>query len=103
LLAYLEDFAAMTSFFIGAASFVLAMVAVGLVRIFRGPAKADRMMGAQLIETGGIAVLLLLAIATRISSAVDVALIVALLGAFASVAFVGGTVDAETPPEAPDA
>jgi multicomponent Na+:H+ antiporter subunit F len=94
----------MTSFLMGAAGFVLAMVALGLVRIFRGPAKADRMMGAQLIETGGVAVLLLLAVATHTPSVVDVALIVAVLGAFASVAFVGGTVGAETEaPEAPDA
>jgi multicomponent Na+:H+ antiporter subunit F len=93
----------MTSFLFGAAGFVLAMVALGLVRIFRGPARADRMMGAQLIETGGVAVLLLLAVATRTPSVVDVALIVALLGAFVSVAFVGGTVGAETElPEAPD-
>ena len=53
----------MTSFLLGAAGFVLAAVALGLVRILRGPAKADRMMGAQLIETGGVAVLLLLAVA----------------------------------------
>lgn len=86
----------MTSFLFGAAGFVLAMVALGLVRIFRGPAKADRMMGAQLIETGGAAVLLLLAVAAHTPSVVDVALIVALLGAFASVAFVGGIVGGET-------
>jgi multicomponent Na+:H+ antiporter subunit F len=93
----------MTSFLFGAASFVLAMVALGLVRIFRGPARADRMMGAQFIETGGVAVLLLLAVATHTPSVVDVTLIVTLLGAFASVAFVGGTVGAETKaPEAPD-
>ena len=94
----------MTSFLFGAAGFVLAMVALGLVRIFRGPTEADRMMGAQLIEADGVAVLLLLAVATHTPSVVDVALIMALLGAFASVAFVGGTIGAETEaPEAPDA
>jgi multicomponent Na+:H+ antiporter subunit F len=93
----------MTSFLLGAAGFVLAAVALGLVRILRGPAKADRMMGAQLIETGGVAVLLLLAVAKHTPSVVDVTLIIALLGAFASVAFVGGTVGVETKaPEAPD-
>lgn len=94
----------MTSFLLGAAGFVLVMVALGLVRIFRGPARADRMMGVQLIETGGVAVLLLLAVATHTPSIVDVALIVALLGAFATAAFVGGTAGAETKtPEAQDA
>jgi multicomponent Na+:H+ antiporter subunit F len=93
----------MTSFLFGTAGFVLALVALGLIRIFRGPARADRMMGAQLIETGGVAVLLLLAVATHTPSVVDVALIVALLGAFASVAFVGGTVGADKEaPEVPD-
>ena len=86
----------MTSFLFGVAGFVLAMVALGLIRIFRGPTRADRMMGAQLIETGGVAVLLLLSVATHTPSVVDVALIVALLGAFVSVASVGGTVGAET-------
>jgi multicomponent Na+:H+ antiporter subunit F len=94
----------MTSFLFGAAGFVLAMVALGLVRIFRGPAPADRMMGAQLIETGGVAVLLLLAVATKTPAVVDVALVVALLGAFASVAFVGSTTGSETEiTEAPNA
>jgi hypothetical protein len=36
----------MHDFLVGAASFVLAMVALGLLRIFWGPAEADRMMAA---------------------------------------------------------
>lgn len=75
-------------FLLGAAVFVLAMVALGLVRVLRGPAATDRMMAAQLIGTGGIAVLLLLAAATGEPAAVDVALTLALLAAFASIAFV---------------
>jgi multicomponent Na+:H+ antiporter subunit F len=75
-------------FLLGAAVFVLAMVALGLVRVLRGPAATDRMMAAQLIGTGGIAVLLLLAVATGESAAVDVALTLALLAAFTSIAFV---------------
>ena len=55
---------AMAEFLIAAARFVLAMVALGLVRILRGPADADRMMAAQLLGTGGIAALLLLAAGT---------------------------------------
>ena len=77
----------MRDFLLGAAGFVLAMVALGLVRILRGPHNADRMMAAQLLGTGGIAVLLLAA-GGGLPAAVDVALTLALLAAFASVAFV---------------
>jgi multicomponent Na+:H+ antiporter subunit F len=80
----------MADFLLGAAGFVLAMVALGLVRILRGPGDADRIMAAQLLGTDGIAALLLLAKATNAPAAVDVALILALLAAFVSVAFVKG-------------
>ena len=78
----------MASFLFAAAGFVLATEALGLLRILRGPAEADRMMAAQLIGTAGVAVLVLLAVATATPSIVDVALMLALLAAFASVAFV---------------
>jgi multicomponent Na+:H+ antiporter subunit F len=77
-------------FLLAAAGFVLAMVALGLVRILWGPGNADRIMAAQLLGTGGIAALLLLAQAMGVPAAVDVALILALLAAFVSVAFVKG-------------
>jgi multicomponent Na+:H+ antiporter subunit F len=89
----------MTSFFFDAAIFVLAMIALGLFRILRGPAEADRMMAAQLIGTGGVAALLLLAAATETPPIVDVALVLALLAAFASLAFVRGASSPGTPPE----
>jgi multicomponent Na+:H+ antiporter subunit F len=78
----------MAEFLLGTAAFILAMVALGLVRVLRGPADADRMMAAQLLGTGGIAVVLLLGAATGEAAAVDVALTLALLAAFASFAFV---------------
>jgi multicomponent Na+:H+ antiporter subunit F len=82
----------MDSFLLAAAGFVLAMVALGLVRILRGPGDADRVMAAQLFGTGGTAALLLLGAATNDPAAVDVALVLALLAAFVTVAFVkGGT------------
>jgi multicomponent Na+:H+ antiporter subunit F len=87
----------MADFLVAAAGFVLAMVGLGLVRILRGPADADRVMAAQLLGTGGIAVLLLLATATETPAVVDVALVLALLAAFASVAFVKGACRAEVP------
>jgi multicomponent Na+:H+ antiporter subunit F len=77
----------MREFLLGAAGFVLVTVAIGLIRILRGPQTADRMMAAQLLGTGGIAVLLLAA-GGGLPAAVDVALTLALLAAFASVAFV---------------
>jgi multicomponent Na+:H+ antiporter subunit F len=40
---------------------VLALVAIGLVRILRGPQNADRMIAGQLLGSGSIAVLLLAA------------------------------------------
>jgi multicomponent Na+:H+ antiporter subunit F len=84
----------MAEFLLGAAAFVLLMVALGLVRILRGPGDAERMMAAQLLGTGGIAVLLLLGAATGVGPIVDVALTLALLAAFASVAFFKSATDA---------
>jgi multicomponent Na+:H+ antiporter subunit F len=80
----------MSDFLAMAAVFVLAMVALGLIRVLRGPADADRMMAAQLLGTGGIGALLLVAAATNTSALTDVALMMALLAAFASVVFVIG-------------
>jgi len=78
----------MADYLLGAAVFVLAMVALGLTRVWRGPGYADRMMAAQLLGSGSIAVLLLFGAATGEPGAVDVALTLALLAAFASIAFV---------------
>jgi multicomponent Na+:H+ antiporter subunit F len=85
----------MAEFLLVAAAFVMAMVALGLVCILRGPRDADRIMAAQLFGTGGIAALLLLAEATSEPAAVDVALTLALLAAFVSVAFVKGAARSE--------
>jgi multicomponent Na+:H+ antiporter subunit F len=78
----------MTEFLTAALGFILAMLALGLVPILRGPGDADRMMAAQLIGTGGIAALLLLGTVAGVPAAVDVALTLALLATFASIAFV---------------
>ncbi len=88
----------MHSFLFGAAVLILGAIAVGLLRVLGSRQAADCMMAAQLIGTGGVAVLLLLAVATETSPIVDVSLMLALLAAFASVAFVGGLQgDAATP------
>lgn len=77
----------MADFLLGAAGLVLAIVTLGLIRILQGPSEVDRIMAVQLLGTGGTAGLLLLAQATNLPAAVDVALILALLAAFISVAF----------------
>ena len=77
----------MADFLVAAALLVLATVALGLVRILRGPGDTDRMMAAQLLGTGGVAILLLLGSGLGLPAAADLALTLALLAAFASVAF----------------
>jgi multicomponent Na+:H+ antiporter subunit F len=79
-----------TEFLLGAAAFILGTVALGLVRILRGPGNADRMLAAQLLGTGGVAALLLLGVASGVGAVAEVALLLALLAAFSSVAFVAG-------------
>ena len=88
----------MTEFLLAAAAFVLATVALGLVRILRGPSDADRLLAAQLLGTGGVAALLLVGVATAEAAVGDLALVLTLLAAFVSVGFVTGmeTSDAAT-------
>lgn len=85
----------MANFLLGAADFVLAMVVLGLLLILRGPRDVDRMLSAQLIGSGGVAVLLLLAVRTETPSIVDVALMLALLAPFAAVAFLRAASDSQ--------
>jgi multicomponent Na+:H+ antiporter subunit F len=84
---------------------VLTSLAGALLRVWKGPDRADRMMGAQLVGTGGVAVLVLLA-PVHGRGALDVALTLALLAALAAVGFVkaassdgaGDPEEDETPP-----
>jgi multicomponent Na+:H+ antiporter subunit F len=78
----------MPDLLVAAAFLVMATVAGGLIRVLRGPAAADRVMAAQLLGTGGIAALLLAGAATATPGLTDLALVLALLAAFASVALV---------------
>ena len=68
---------------------MLLTVAVGLARILLGPRDADRMMAAQLLGTGGIAVLLL-ASSGGLTGTADMALVLALLAVFVPVVFTKG-------------
>lgn len=69
------------------ATLLLLNLAGALWRVWRGPEPADRMMAAQLVGTGGVGVVLLLSAAADWGMT-DVALVLALLAAFAAVAFV---------------
>lgn len=71
-----------------AAAGVLVTIALGLVRVERGPSNGDRMLAAQLLGTGAVAVLLLLARATGTPALLDVALVLALLASVAGAVFV---------------
>lgn len=95
----------MNTFLLAAAAGVLATVALGLVRVVRGPARTDRMMAAQLLGTGGLGALLLYGVATHRPAALDVALMLAVLTAFATVAFyhAASRLDDEPPPGGPGA
>ena len=92
----------MNEFLLFAAGFILLTVAAGLFRVLRGPGDADRMMAVQLLGTGGIAGLLLIASATTVAGVDDVALGLALLAAFASVAFVNGAATGDPPAQEAD-
>lgn len=74
---------------LGLTLFLLANILAGLVRIVRGPAPPDRMATAQLFGTMGVAILLILAELMDRPALRDVALVFALLGGLATVAFVG--------------
>lgn len=77
----------MQEFYLALAFFLLLNVITGLVRIVRGPARADRMMAAQLFGTAGVAILLVLAEALDAPNLRNVALVFALLAVLATVAF----------------
>jgi multicomponent Na+:H+ antiporter subunit F len=77
----------MNELLLAAAGLILFTVAVGLARVLRG-SEVERLMAVQLLGTGGIAALLLIAYATSVPGVEDVALGLALLAAFATIAFV---------------
>lgn len=72
----------------GIAILLLLSLGIGLVRIWRGPGFADRMLAAQLLGTTGIAILLVLAAKSGLPALRDVALVLALLAVLAVLAFV---------------
>lgn len=67
---------------------LLASLAGGLLRVLRGPTRADRMLAGQLAGTVGVALLLVLSALRHEPALRDAALIFALLAAVTVVAFV---------------
>jgi multisubunit Na+/H+ antiporter MnhC subunit len=72
----------MNEFLLVAAFLIVLMVAIGLARILRGSNDVEKLMAVQLLGTGGIAALLLIAYATIVPGIEDVALGLALLAPF---------------------
>ena len=70
------------------AVFLLLNLLTGMVRVLQGPTLQDRMLAAQLFGTVGVAILLILSESLAAPALRDVALVFALLGAVAVVAFV---------------
>ena len=74
---------------------LLGSLLAGLVRIWRGPGIADRMLAAQLTGTTGIGLLVILAERLTMPALRDVALVFALLALLAVLAFVARLWDPE--------
>jgi multicomponent Na+:H+ antiporter subunit F len=88
----------MAEFQLAAAGFILLTLVLGLLRVLRGPSDADRLMSVQLLGTGSVAMLLLMGAATGSPFMLDVALTLALLAAYAGLAFVKTTIKYADPP-----
>jgi multicomponent Na+:H+ antiporter subunit F len=74
--------------FFGLAVFLLLNLAAGLVRVYRGPTGADRILAAQLFGTTTVAILAVLAQGMDLPALYDVALVFVLLATLLTVAFV---------------
>ena len=76
----------MSAFYTLAALFLMLNIALGLVRIWRGPTAADRLLAVQLFGTTGSAVLIVLSLDSGQEALQDVALVFALLAGVLGVA-----------------
>ncbi len=72
---------------------LLLTLLLGLIRALRGPTLEDRLMSVLLLGSGGVATLLLLALLLAMPALLDVALLLALLGAVAAAAMTRRAVD----------
>lgn len=67
---------------------LLASIVVGLVRVWRGPEPAQRMVAAQLFGTAAVAILLVLSKLLTVPALLDVAMVFAVLAAVTLVSYV---------------
>lgn len=81
------------------AGLVILVCACAALLLGRWQGMADRMLAVQLVGTSGVAVLMLLAVATGDANVLDVALVVALLAAFSACALRIATAAAGRSPE----
>jgi len=72
---------------------LLLALTMGLARALYGPSLQDRLLSVQLLSTGGVAMLLLLAPLVAVPALIDVALVLALLAAVAAAALTRREVD----------
>jgi len=79
------------------AALVMGSFSLALLRIWRGPTGADRMMGAQLFGSSGAGVVMVLAAMNANWALIDVALVFGALAAVTVVAFVERTEQASAP------
>lgn len=79
----------MTTVFQLAAIFLLASIALALLRVLRGPGEVDRIMAIQLVGTGSVGTVLTLAAARTAPAMLDVALVATLLAAVTVAGFAG--------------
>ena len=73
----------------GMAVFLLLNLIAGMLRVYRGPTLADRMLAALLFSTTTVAVLLLMAEWMDMAALRHVALLFVMLASILSLAFVG--------------
>lgn len=84
-----EPAALMAEVLLVAAACILVFTAVAMVGMWWRGGVADQMMSVQLLGSGGVAIMLLLAVASGQWAVLDVALLFAVLAAFAASAFHG--------------
>ena len=78
----------MNTLLTSAAVILLALFGLGLIQVFRGPTRADRMLSIQLAGTSMVAILLVLSQILSMPALVDAALIFMLFAALVATAFV---------------
>ncbi len=81
----------MVSYLTGVAAVLLMTLALGLVRVRRGPTPSDRMLSVLLSGTTGAALLLVLSALDQSMGKLDVALVLAVLAPVSAAAFVAAS------------